>query len=183
MRSQIHHQTRAYVQEGGLVVGWHTKINVETGCIDIQSLGSNRVCNEPKTITCRDTPDTRAPWSGNTHISHNFTSTHPTSTPNSTGDHKIHSHFFDHGDLIIHRLWEKQTACILDTRVINTDQPVYCSTSPSQLLTYQIRVKKKKYQELCFELRRHFTTYVVCANGLLGMEAKTFNKCMAPFRT
>ena len=48
-----------------------------------------------------------------------------------------------------------------------------------QALASQERVKKKRYQELCFEQRRHFTPYVVCASGLLGAEAKALNKRLA----
>jgi hypothetical protein len=33
--------------------------------------------------------------------------------------------------------------------------------------------KKKKYLEACLEQRRHFTPFVVSANGLLRKEAKT----------
>ena len=76
-------------------------------------------------------------------------------------------------------LWEKQTACVINTTVIDTDQPSYRSSTPAQALASQEKLKKKKYGELCSEQRRHFSPYVVCVSELLGREAKTLNKRLA----
>ena len=47
-------------KKGDIVVSRHNKVKAETGG---DSLGSNRVRNESKIITCRDTSDTRIPSS------------------------------------------------------------------------------------------------------------------------
>ena len=86
---------------------------------------------------------------------------------------------FDHGNLLITDLWEKQTAYVVDTRVIDLDHPSYRISTPAQALASQEKVKKKKYSELCSEQRRHFSPYIVCVTGLLGREAKVPNKRLA----
>ena len=68
---------------------------------------------------------------------------------------------------------------MIDVRVMDTDQPTYRTTTPEKAISSQERVKKKHYQELCFEQRRHFAPYVCCTSGLLGKEAKAFNKRIA----
>ena len=68
---------------------------------------------------------------------------------------------------------------MIDVRVMDTDQPTYRKNSPEKAIAGQERVKKKHYQELCFEQRRHFAPYVCCTSGLLGKEAKAFNKRIA----
>ena len=80
---------------------------------------------------------------------------------------------------MIASLWEKQTTCVVNTRVINSDQPSYCSSIPVQALASQEKVKKKKYGELCSEQRQHFSPYLVCVSRLLGKEAKSLNKRLA----
>ena len=44
-------------KKGGLVVGRYNEVKAETGDTAIQALGSNRVHNKPKIITCCNTPD------------------------------------------------------------------------------------------------------------------------------
>ena len=55
-------------KKDGLVVGRHNNIKAETGGIVIQALGSNRVCNEPKIMTCRKAPDAQMPRSAQTPL-------------------------------------------------------------------------------------------------------------------
>ena len=54
-------------KKGGLVLGGHNEVKAETDCIAIQVLGSNRVRNKLKIITCCDTPNTQMPISACTH--------------------------------------------------------------------------------------------------------------------
>ena len=101
MWGQILHQTRVSVQEGFLVVGRHNKVNAETGMIAIQALGSNRVRDKPKIITCRDTPDPRAPASECNHLSSTTSPLPPTPLSSSVEPQDTYGHFFDCGDLLI----------------------------------------------------------------------------------
>ena len=105
-------------------------------------------------------------------------SSHSTPSPSSTSTPAL-SNTFDRGDLLVNSLWERQTGCIIDTRVTDTDQPTYLGTSPEKVLHSQEKVKKKHYLKLCLEQRRHFTPYVVCASGMLGREAQEVNKRIA----
>ena len=59
--------------------------------------------------------------------------------------------FFGRGDSLIHGLWEKQTAYIIDVRVTDTDQTSYLSSSPSKIIANQERETKKKYLDSCLQ--------------------------------
>ena len=166
----------------GLVAGRHNEVKAETDSIAIQALGSNMVHNEPKIITCCNTPNARMPVSARTQPPFRVESTpsSPHSSVTSTPS-PDHGQFFNRGNLLISGLWEKQAACVVNTRVINMDQPSYYSSTPAQALASQGKVKKKKYGDLCSEQRRHFSPYVVCVSGLLGREASALNKRIALF--
>ena len=86
---------------------------------------------------------------------------------------------FDRGDVMIRGLWDKQTSCILDVRVTNTDSPSYLGTTPEKHLAKQEKIKKRKYLEACLQQRRHFSPYVVDCFGLLGEEAIAVNQRLA----
>ena len=88
-----------------------------------------------------------------------------TSSPN-------HGQFSKDRDLLIAVLWEKQTACVIDMIMIDSDQPSYHDSIPAQALASQEKVKNKNYAEMCFKQRRHFSPYVVCTSRLLFKEAK-----------
>ena len=75
------------------------------------------------------------------------------------------------GDLLIRGLWDRATDLIVDVRISNTDAKSYRSRTPAKVLESQEREKKKKYLEACLENRRHFTPFVVSADGLKGREA------------
>ena len=125
----------------GSVVGQHNEVKVEKGGIFIQDLGSNRVCDEPKIITYRETPDSEMPILVRSHPSPSklrLDPSNPSPTP-PPPSHK-HGHFFDYGDLLIQGLWKKQTVCVINTRVINTIQPSYCGSSLAQALASQEKV-------------------------------------------
>ena len=165
-------------KKGGLVVGRHDEVKAELGSIAMQALGSNRVRDEPKIQTGHATnPDSSATSQCSpSNKSSQQSSSSPATSPSNT--HDLGS-FFDRGDLLVHSFWDRTTACVFDTRVTDTDQPSYLGTKPAQVLLSQEKGKKKHYQELCFQERRHFTPYVVCTSGLLGKEAQETNKRLA----
>jgi hypothetical protein len=66
---------------------------------------------------------------------------------------------------------------IVDVRVTDTDVNTYRSLPPSKVLEKQER--EKKYLEPCLQARRHFTPFVVSADGLKGREATAFLKRIA----
>ena len=86
---------------------------------------------------------------------------------------------FERGDILIHGFYEKQTSCIIDVRVTDSDSPSNLSASPEKVLLRHEKEKKKKYLEACLEERRHFSPYVCDCYGLLGSEAKAVNKKLA----
>ena len=86
---------------------------------------------------------------------------------------------FERGNILVHGLYDWSTSCIIDVRVTDTDQPSYLSSTPAKIILKQEREKKKRYLESCLEQRRHFAPYVVDTYGLLGEEAKAFNKRIA----
>jgi len=53
---------------------------------------------------------------------------------------------------------------------------VSLSTTPAKAIDKQELTKKQQYLESCQEQKRHFAPYVVDTYGLLGEEAKVFNK-------
>ena len=159
-------------KQGGLVVGRHNEIRDEAGAIAIQALSPNRVRDEPKIVTSsHNSPGVGAPASAAVHG--------PSSTPPSPPFTHKDGHFFDRGDLLVRGLYDKSTECIIDVRVTDTDQPSYRGSTPEQVIAAQERGKKSQYAARCFENRRHFAPYVCCVSGLLGKEAKAYNKRIA----
>ena len=65
---------------------------------------------------------------------------------------------------------------IVDVRATDTDAKSYKSRAPAKVLESQEREKKKKYLEPCLQRRRHFTPFVVSADGMKGKEATAFLK-------
>jgi hypothetical protein len=80
------------------------------------------------------------------------------------------------GDLLIRGLWAHGTDCIIDVRVTDTDAKSNLSKAPAKVLESQEKEKKRKYLASCIAQRRHFTPFVVSADGLLGKEAKCLLK-------
>jgi hypothetical protein len=85
----------------------------------------------------------------------------------------------DHGDVLIHGLWERGTDCILDVRVGDTDAPTYQMKDPSKVLEAAKCLKKKKYFQPCLNQRRQFTPFIVSVDSLIGKEAKSVLKVLA----
>ena len=69
--------------------------------------------------------------------------------------------------------WARGTDCILDIRVTDTDAQSNRSKDPKAVLAQHEQQKKKKYLAACLAQRRHFTPFVVSADGLLGNEAQS----------
>eukprot|EP00978_Attheya_sp_CCMP212_P032240 scaffold124880_cov38-Attheya_sp.AAC.2 len=84
-----------------------------------------------------------------------------------------------HGDLLVQGVWSKQTSCIIDVRICDTDSNSYLSSTPEKVLWKQELEKKKKYLQPCLDSRRDFTPYVLSVDGMLVTEAKELNKRLA----
>ena len=150
-------------KDGGLVVGRHNETKDELAELATLATSSNRVRDEPLIKIGRNTEGTGVPVHANVD----------SSKPNPpTGKEKD----LLRGDVLIHGLYDRSTSCIIDVQVTDTDQPSYLSTRPYKCLKTQEGTKKKKYLSACLDQRRHFATYVVDCYGLLGEEAKAFNK-------
>ena len=152
-------------KKGGLVVGRHDELKDELANLAILATSPNRVRDEPKINIGRDTEGNGVPACANID----------SSTPNPYSNDKQ----FERGDILVHGLYDRSTSCIIDVRVTDTDQPSYLSSTPAKIILKQEREKKKRYLESCLEQRRHFAPYVVDTYGLLGEEAKAFNKRIA----
>eukprot|EP00957_Ditylum_brightwellii_P159101 12109091-Ditylum_brightwellii.AAC.1 len=76
-----------------------------------------------------------------------------------------------YGDLMIRHLWKRQTDCILNIHITDTDAKSYISSSVESVLAAQEKEKKDKYIQACLEQRHHFSPFVVSADGMLGHEA------------
>eukprot|EP00957_Ditylum_brightwellii_P166849 12699567-Ditylum_brightwellii.AAC.1 len=72
---------------------------------------------------------------------------------------------------MIRHLWKRQTDCILDIYITDTDTESYISHSMESVLAAQEKEKKDKYLQACLEQRRHFLPFVVSDDGMLGHEA------------
>jgi hypothetical protein len=65
---------------------------------------------------------------------------------------------------------------IIDVRVTDVDVKSNRSKDPCKVLADHECEKKKKHLGACLEQRRHFSPFVVSADGLLGKEAKLLLK-------
>lgn len=83
---------------------------------------------------------------------------------------------FERGDVLIHGLYDRHTSCIIDVQVTEMDQPSYLLSTSAKAIATQERTKKTQYLNSYLEQRRHVSPYVVDTYGLLGEEAKAFNK-------
>ena len=145
-------------------MGRHNEIRDELAALAILATNPNRVRDEPIIKIGRDSEKAGVPAFANVDSSH----------PNPTNEKQ-----FERGDVLVHGLYDRHTSCIIDVRVTDTDQPSYLSTTPAKVILKQERAKKKQYLENCLEQRRHFAPYVCDTYGLLGEEAKAFNKRIA----
>jgi hypothetical protein len=151
---------------GGLVIFRHNEIRDEIAEMCTTAFSPAAVRDEPLIHPGRDA--TR----GNT-----VPRTTTAATPKKDDDQAPSED--ERGDLSIRGFWEKGTYCIIDVRVTDTDQKSYRKRDPSKVLESQEKEKKKKYLSSCLENRRHFTPFVVSADGMLGREATIFSKRLA----
>ena len=61
---------------------------------------------------------------------------------------------------------------MIDVRITDVDAKSNRSKEPDKVSLAHEREKKKKHLGACLEQRRHFSPFVVSADGLLGKEAK-----------
>jgi hypothetical protein len=142
---------------GGLVILRHDEIKGELEYLASQALTPSAVRDEPLINPGRAADEEKAkePCVEKIHNNHNEE---------------------DRGDLLIRSFWDRATDLIIDVRVTDTDAKSYKSRTPAKVLESQEREKKKKYLEPCLQRRRHFTPFVVSADGLKGKEATAFLK-------
>ena len=145
-------------KKGGLVILRHNDIRDELGALCSQALTNSAVRDEPFITTSRTTAE-------------------PSTNPSSPTTKQVQDD--DRGDLLVRGFWTRGTDVIVDVRVTDTDAATYRSLLPSKVLEKQEREKKKKYLEPCLQARRHFTPFVVSADGLKGREAAVFMKRIA----
>jgi hypothetical protein len=146
-------------KKGGLVIIRHNEIRDELGALCAQALTNSAIRDEPLINTSR-------------------TPAEPTSAnPTTPSEKQVHDD--DRGDLLVRGFWTRGTDVIVDVRVTDTDVATYRSLPPAKVLEKQEREKKKKYLEPCLQARRHFTPFVVSADGLKGREATVFLKRIA----
>mmetsp|Transcript_13619 Transcript_13619/g.19848 ORF Transcript_13619/g.19848 Transcript_13619/m.19848 type:complete len:155 (-) Transcript_13619:31-495(-) len=83
------------------------------------------------------------------------------------------------GDVGIRGLWQRQTDCIIDVRITDSDAKSYRNRTIANHLKAQEAEKKKKYHFLCQENRKNFSPFVATVDGVLGREAKMVLKQIA----
>ena len=150
-------------KDGGLVVGKHDGIKDELAELATLATSSNRVRDEPLVKIGRNTEGTDVL----THASFDCSKPNP---PTEKEKDLLR------GDVLIHGLYDRNTSCIIDVQVTDTDQPFYLSTTPQKALKIGEGTKKKKYLSAYLEQGRHFPPYVVDCYGLLDEEAKASNR-------
>ena len=166
-------------KKGGLVAERHNELRDEICYLAAQATTNSRVRGEPIIQTCHG-PSNSMPASARVHEART-TPTPSTNSPDSPSHHPTHENgnWLGRGDVLIHGLWERQTSCVIDARVTDTDAPSYLSSTPPKIIARQEKEKKKKYLEACLEERRHFSPYVADCYGSLGEEAKAVNQRLA----
>jgi hypothetical protein len=135
------------LQKGDLVILCHNEIRDELGALCSQALTNSAICDEPYIYPSRLTAE-------------------PNADTSSPSDKQVRDD--DRGDLLVRGFWTRGTDAIVDVRVTDTDVNTYCSLLKSKVLEKQEREKKKKYLESCLQAHRHFTPFVVSADGLKG---------------
>ena len=138
----------------------HDEIKEVLRDIASQAFKPSAVRDEPRINPCRTAEQKKAQEQLNTPVTRNL--------HKNDGEKR--------GDVSIRGLWTRGTDCIIDVRVTDTDAKSNLSKDPAKVLEAHEREKKKKYLEACLAQRRHFTPFVVSADGLLGKEAKTLLK-------
>ena len=136
-------------KKGGLVVRRHNEIRDELGYLVSQALAPSAVRDEPLINHSHAVEEAKNP---------------ETSPVKNNKDE-------ERGDLLIRGFWSPATDLIVDVRITDLDSKSYRKTSPEKALAKQEKEKKDKYLSACLERRKHFTPFVVSADGLKGKEA------------
>jgi hypothetical protein len=73
---------------------------------------------------------------------------------------------------LIRGLWARGTDCIIDGQIADVHAKFNWSEGLDRVSAAHERKKKKKCLEACLEQHRHFSPFLVSADGLLGEETK-----------
>ena len=139
---------------GGLITMRHNELRDELCDLAARAFAPSAVRDEPKI-----------------NLGHVADSAQATPTNSSVQVHHHNQGDDDRGDLLVRGFWARSTDCIFDVRITDTDAKSNLSRDPRAVLTSQEKQKKKKYLAPCLAQRRHFSPFVVSADGLLGREA------------
>jgi hypothetical protein len=143
-------------KKGGLTISRHNETRDELSDLASKALSPSAVRDEPKTHACRN-PEVKSDEENKENsVKRLFR--------NNRND--------DRGDILIRGLWSRGTDCTIDVRITDVDAKSNQSKDPDKVLLAHEREKKKKCLGACLEQRRHFSPFVVSADGLLGKEAK-----------
>ena len=82
-------------------------------------------------------------------------------------------------DVLVYGLWERETGCVLDTQVTNTDCKSYSDLSLSKVLEKAAKAKKDKYLPPCLSRRRSFMHLVYSVDRMACKEEKSFERRIA----
>lgn len=143
---------------GGLIIARHNELRDELCDLAVRAIGRPAVRDEPLIHPSRPAAQPTA----------SDKSAHPVQC-----NRRKQFDNDDRGDVLIRGLWARGTDCILDIRVTDTDAQSNRSKDPKEVLAQHEQQKKKKYLAACLAQRRHFTPFVVSADGLLGNEAQS----------
>ena len=136
-------------KKGGLVVRRHNEIRDELGYLVSQALTPSAVRDEPLI--------------NHGHAAEEANKSEISPVKNNKDEER--------GDLLIRGFWSPATDLIVDVRITDLDCKSYRKTSPEKAIARQEKEKKDKYLSACLDRRKHFTPFVVSADGLKGKEA------------
>jgi hypothetical protein len=146
---------------GNLVISRHNKIRDELSDLASKALSPSSVHDEPKILNSCVLESKGADESKTDPVKRLFCNKNCNE---------------DRDDILIRGLWTRGTDCIIDVHITDVDAKSNRSKDPIKVLATHEREKKRKYLEACLGQRRHFSPFVVSADGLLGKEAKTLLK-------
>eukprot|EP00978_Attheya_sp_CCMP212_P015120 scaffold38884_cov66-Attheya_sp.AAC.2 len=118
-KCNIDHALSWCSKKGGLVIARHNKVKDEMGFLATLTTSPNAVHDKPFIFPGRAA-------NGESNCESN-TCPHVQSSTNNEGDR---------GDLILHRIWEQQTHCVVDVRIANVDLGSYLTSTPEKVLCH-----------------------------------------------
>jgi hypothetical protein len=135
---------------GSLILGHHNNAHDDLGHISTQAYLLSSIRNNPKIKSSWEDKSERE-CCGDTTTKDDKDTGHIHWKRDKDKDPGLY------GDLMIWHLWKRQTDCILDIRITDTDAKSYISRSMESVLAAQEKEKKDKYLQACLEQRRHFS--------------------------